>query len=152
MKKTITHVRTRYFRWLMLTHIKKCVFFAIFFFSWTADFPFYATNLKIEVAAKKKNSNSSNSALESPLYIRLLWNDKAITLPRCDVWCPIEDAMEILQSGYIGEEFLTDTLNSYKNIWIRLIISLHKNVTLLRHKCTLIGKYINCNKIKWKKQ
>ena len=91
-------------------------FLQSFFFSWTADFPFYATNLKIEVAAKKKNSSSSNLALESPLYIRLLWNDKAITLPGCDVWCPIEDAMEILQSGYLGEELLTDTLNSLNEL------------------------------------
>ena len=72
--------------------------------------------MKIEIAAKKKNSNSSSSALESPLYIRLLWNDKAITLPGCDVWCPIEDAMEILQSGYLGEELLTDTLNSLNEL------------------------------------
>ena len=72
--------------------------------------------MKIEVAAKKKDLNNSSSPLEPPLYIRLLWNDKEIALPGCDVWCPIEDAMLILQAGYLGEEHSVDTLNSLNEL------------------------------------
>ena len=38
------------------------------------------------------------------LYVRLLWNDKAISLPGEESWCPLENALQRLHAGYLGKE------------------------------------------------
>ena len=91
--------------------------FCFLFFRIAEDFPFYATNLKLELATRNTDST------ESGLYVRLLWNDKEISLPGLEAWTPVENLIRMLHAGFLGEEHpsvsieeSSETLNSLNEL------------------------------------
>ena len=73
--------------------------------------------MKIEIATKQGDqSEVSCSQNKSMTFARLLWNDKEISLPGLDVWSPIEEVIDRLNSGFLGIEDSLDTLNSMNEI------------------------------------